>query len=118
MVQSGRALEFRAGEILARVANGKIDLALDRRQDRRARRAWPLSPRCLQRQPDDLPTSVAFDVGWSGDATRARPIFSTSRSTRPIMRPGEEMKLKIASRFAGTATVAILSDSSNTAPSM
>jgi alpha-2-macroglobulin len=63
--------------------------------------------------PNDAPTSVTFSVGWSGEATADTPDLLEVTLDKEDYKPGEAMKLKIASHFAGTATVAILGDELN-----
>jgi hypothetical protein len=63
--------------------------------------------------PNDAPTSVTFSVGWSGEATADTPDLLDVTLDREDYKPGEAMKLKIASHFAGSATVAILGDELN-----
>ncbi|MGP8231973.1 MAG: alpha-2-macroglobulin family protein [Methylovirgula sp.] len=60
--------------------------------------------------PNDAPTSVTFGVGWSGEATAGAPDLLEVTLDKEDYAPGDAMKLKIASRFAGTATIAILND--------
>ena len=83
MVQSGRPLGLRAGQILE---------AHRRRQDRSGHRSGgeDLPPvdfgeyrlDVASRRPDDAPTSVSFYAGWWARPRPIRPTFSTSRSIR------------------------------------
>jgi uncharacterized protein YfaS (alpha-2-macroglobulin family) len=59
----------------------------------------------------DLPTSLTFESGWSGDASAQTPDLLEVSLDKANYKPGEEMRLRIASRFAGAATIAILSES-------
>lgn len=56
------------------------------------------------------PTSVTFNVGWSGDVTADTPDLLDVTLDKPGYSAGEAMNLRIASRFAGKATVVIVSD--------
>jgi uncharacterized protein YfaS (alpha-2-macroglobulin family) len=58
----------------------------------------------------DQPASFSFTVGWPGDATADVPDLAQISLDRTNYQPGERMKLHIASRFDGTATVAIVGD--------
>ncbi|MEW6436215.1 MAG: alpha-2-macroglobulin [Pseudomonadota bacterium] len=63
--------------------------------------------------PNDAPTSVTFGVGWSGEATAGAPDLLQMTLDKKDYAPGEAMKIKVVSRFAGTATIAILNDQLN-----
>lgn len=94
-----------------RVAQGKIDLATDAA----AKISTPaaLGQYRLDVASDtgtDAPTSVSFYVGWSGDASADTPDLLDVTIDKTNYKPGEDLKLNIASRFAGKATVAILSE--------
>jgi alpha-2-macroglobulin len=97
-----------------RVADGKIDLA----PDAPAKISVPVDLGFYRLDvksddPNDAPTSVTFSVGWSGEATADTPDLLSVTLDKKDYKPGEVMKLKIASHFAGTATVAILGDELN-----
>ena len=59
---------------------------------------------------DGEETSVAFDVGWSGTASADTPDNVVVTLDKTNYAPGEEAKLRIASAFAGKATVALIGD--------
>ena len=59
---------------------------------------------------DDAPTSIVFDVGWGGEATADTPDLLDVTLDKADYRLGEAMKLRIASRFAGAATIVISGD--------
>lgn len=58
----------------------------------------------------DAPTSVGFDIGWSGDATADTPDLLDVTLDKSGYAVGETMKMHIQSRFAGKAMVAIAGD--------
>jgi uncharacterized protein YfaS (alpha-2-macroglobulin family) len=97
-----------------RVSDGKIDLAADAP----AKISVPVDLGFYRLDvksddPGDAPTSVTFSVGWSGEATADTPDLLDVTLDKKDYKPGEAMKLKIASHFAGTATIAILGDELN-----
>jgi hypothetical protein len=58
----------------------------------------------------DLPTSLAFESGWSGEASAATPDLLDVSLDKADYAPGDNLKLAIKSRFAGTATIAVIGD--------
>ena len=98
-----------------RVAEGKIDIGLD--APAKISSIVGLGQYRLDlasADPSDLPTSLAFESGWSAGASAQAPDLLDVRLDKASFKPGEEMRLRIASRFAGTATIAIVSESLNT----
>ncbi len=61
--------------------------------------------------PGDLPTSVTFESGWSGTASAETPDLLEVGLDKKSYAAGDTMRLRINSRFAGTATLAILGES-------
>ena len=55
-------------------------------------------------------TSIAFDVGWSGTASADTPDNVVVTLDKASYAPGDEAKLRIASHFAGKATIALVGD--------
>jgi uncharacterized protein YfaS (alpha-2-macroglobulin family) len=94
-----------------RVADGRIDLAKDA-----ARIAVPVewgSYRLEVSAPDlgeTAQTSVSFTVGWSGDQTAETPDLLDLALDKGSYRSGERMDLRLSPRFAGKATIAVVSD--------
>jgi uncharacterized protein YfaS (alpha-2-macroglobulin family) len=94
-----------------RIAEGKIDLALDAAT--RISAPVALGQYRLDVASDtgtDAPTSVTFFVGWSGDASADTPDLLDVTIDKTNYKPGENLLLNIASRFAGKATIAIVSE--------
>jgi uncharacterized protein YfaS (alpha-2-macroglobulin family) len=95
-----------------RLADGKIDIAVGEP----AKISVPvgLGTHRLDLRSDDsndMLTSITFDVGWSGGATAQTPDLLELTLDKENYTAGENMVMKIASRFDGKATVAIVSDS-------
>ena len=59
---------------------------------------------------DGEETSITFDVGWSGTASPDTPDNVVVTLDKANYAPGEEAKLRIASHFAGKATIALVGD--------
>ena len=60
--------------------------------------------------PDGEQTSITFDVGWSGSASADTPDNVVVTLDKASYAAGEEAKLRIASRFQGKATVALVGE--------
>ena len=60
--------------------------------------------------PSDAQTSVAFDVGWSGEAKAETPDLLDVTLDKQAYSSGDTIKLKIAARSASKATLAIIGD--------
>jgi uncharacterized protein YfaS (alpha-2-macroglobulin family) len=95
-----------------RLADGKIDIAAGDP----AKISVPVglgAHRLDLRSNDstDMPTSITFDVGWSGNATAQTPDLLELTLDKENYAAGDSMVMKIASRFDGKATVAIVGDS-------
>ncbi|WP_036261946.1 alpha-2-macroglobulin family protein [Methylocapsa aurea] len=97
-----------------RIADGKIDLGVD--APARISAVVGLGQYRLDLASDngaDGPTSLRFESGWSGEASAEMPDLLDVSIDKGNYRPGEELRLRIASRFKGAATVAIVSDRLN-----
>ncbi|WP_112663756.1 alpha-2-macroglobulin family protein [Microvirga flavescens] len=59
---------------------------------------------------DTAQTSVSFTVGWSGAATATRPDLLDMTLDKASYRAGDTMQVRLNPRFAGKATLAVVSD--------
>ncbi|MBV9393678.1 MAG: alpha-2-macroglobulin family protein [Methylobacteriaceae bacterium] len=94
-----------------RLAEGKIDIA----GNDPAKISVPVglgAHRLDVRSDDggDMPTSITFDVGWSGGSTAQTPDLLELTLDKESYAAGEPMAMKISSGFDGKATIAIVGD--------
>ena len=92
-----------------RIASGTIDIGADAPAKISSRVGWG-AHRLDVKTLDGEETSVAFDVGWSGTASADTPDNVVVTLDKTNYAAGEEAKLRIASAFAGKATVALVGD--------
>ncbi len=92
-----------------RLASGAIDIGADAPAKFSAAVGWG-AHRLDIKTLDGEQTSVAFDVGWSGTASADTPDNVVVTLDKTNYAPGEEAKLRIASAFAGKATIALVGD--------
>jgi alpha-2-macroglobulin len=92
-----------------RIASGTIDIGADATAKFSGRVGWG-AHRLDIKTLDGEQTSVAFDVGWSGTAGPDTPDNVVVTLNKTNYAGGEEAKLRIASAFAGKATVALVGD--------
>jgi alpha-2-macroglobulin len=92
-----------------RIASGTIDIGADTPAKFLSRVGWG-SHRLDIKTLEGEETSVAFDVGWSGTASADTPDNVVVTLDKTNYAPGEEAKLRVASVFAGKATVALIGD--------
>ena len=92
-----------------RLASGTIDIGADAPAKFSARVGWG-AHRLDIKTLDGEETSVAFDVGWSGTASADTPDNVVVTLDKTSYAAGEEAKLRIASAFAGKATIALVGD--------
>ena len=92
-----------------RIAEGTIDIGADEPAKIGAQVGWGRH-RLDVKTPDGEETSVAFDVGWSGSASADTPDNVVVTLDKANYAKGEEAKLRIASRFQGKATVALIGE--------
>jgi alpha-2-macroglobulin len=93
-----------------RIASGTIDIGADMAARLSARVGWG-AHRLDIKTLDGEETSVAFDVGWSGTASADTPDNVVVTLDKTNYAAGEQAKLRIASAFAGKATIALVGDS-------
>jgi alpha-2-macroglobulin len=94
-----------------KIADGLVDVAADALGQISAQVGWGAHRLDIQSDTGaDQPVSLSFVVGWSGDATADVPDLAEVMLDKPTYAVGDTLKLRIASHFAGTATVAIVSD--------
>ena len=95
-----------------RVADGRIDIS----QAAAARIATPVSwgtYRLDVRAPDlgaTAQTSITFTVGWSGDQSAETPDLLEINLDKASYRAGDSLQIRLRPRFAGKATIAVVSD--------
>jgi uncharacterized protein YfaS (alpha-2-macroglobulin family) len=59
---------------------------------------------------DAAQTSVSFTVGWSGDQTAETPDLLEMNLDKASYKAGDTMQVRLNPRFAGKATLAVVSD--------
>lgn len=92
-----------------RIADGTVDIAADAPAKFGAKVSWGRH-RLDIKSTDGDQTSITFDVGWSGTAGASTPDNVVVTLDKPNYKAGEEAKLRIASHFAGKATIAIVGE--------
>jgi alpha-2-macroglobulin len=92
-----------------RIAEGTLDIAADAAAKFNAKVSWGRH-RLDIKSPDGDQTSINFDVGWSGTVGASTPDNVVVTLDKPNYKAGEQAKLRIASHFAGKATIAIVGD--------
>jgi uncharacterized protein YfaS (alpha-2-macroglobulin family) len=92
-----------------RIASGTVDIAAEAPAKFMSRVGWG-AHRLDIKTLDGEETSVAFDVGWSGAASADTPDNVVVTLDKTSYAAGEEAKLRVASAFAGKATLALIGD--------
>ena len=109
--QSGGRWGFERIRSSRRIADGRVEAAADGTARIGASVGWGAHRLDLRADDGSLaPTSISFDVGWSGDASAQTPDLLQVTLDKTNYRSGEAMKLAINSRFAGKATLVIIGD--------
>jgi alpha-2-macroglobulin len=92
-----------------RIAEGSVDIAADAPAKISANVGWG-KHRLDIKSADGDQTSISFDVGWSGSASADTPDNVVVTLDKANYQAGDEAKLRIASHFAGRATIAVVGD--------
>ncbi|GJD94165.1 alpha-2-macroglobulin family protein [Methylobacterium iners] len=94
-----------------RVSDGRLDLSPD--APGRINASVTYGTYRLETQVPGQPgasASVTFTVGWGGAQTAEVPDILDLRLDKPTYAAGETLRARIQPRFAGTATLAVVSD--------
>ena len=92
-----------------RVSEGRLDVAADALATLATPVNWGAYRLDIETTDGSLaPVSVNFNVGWSGEASANTPDLLDVTLDKKDYAQGEELKLRVHSRFAGKATVAII----------
>jgi uncharacterized protein YfaS (alpha-2-macroglobulin family) len=106
---------FERAKSTRRIADGQVDVGVDSVGQIMAQVGWGTHRLDIQSEISaDQPVSYSFSVGWSGDATADVPDLAEISLDQTAYKPGDTIKLRIASHFEGTATVAIVGDKIHT----
>ncbi len=105
--QDGR-WAYEAVKTTRRVADGVIDVTADRPAEIAAKVDW--GNHRLDIETDGVETSISFLAGYEADKSADTPDTLDVSLDKQAFAAGDTMKLRIAPRFAGEATVAILGD--------
>ena len=92
-----------------RLAAGTIDIDPQAPAKFSAPVAWGRH-RLDLKSADGEATSITFDVGWSGTAGPDSPDNVVVTLDKASYAPGDQAKLRVASHFAGQATIALVGD--------
>jgi uncharacterized protein YfaS (alpha-2-macroglobulin family) len=100
--------DFEPVESIAKVADGKVDLAAGAP----ARLDVPVGWGRYRLEVTDgkLTTALRFEAGWGGGATADAPDRLEVGLDKAQYAAGESMKVNLTSRYAGSATVLIVGD--------
>lgn len=94
-----------------RLASGTVTLSPDAPARIEAPVSWGAHRlEIVAEDPAVLPTSLAFDVGWSGDATARAPDLLPLTLDKQAYAAGDTLVATIDARFEGEATLAVISD--------
>ncbi|MEJ1938914.1 hypothetical protein WDZ92_52620, partial [Nostoc sp. NIES-2111] len=107
--QDGR-WSFEAVKSTRRVADGTVDIGTDAPARIATAVEWGAYRLEVRGGGESGDTSVDFEVGWAGTATAETPDMLDVSLDKAAYVEGDTMTLRMAPRFAGKATVAIVSD--------
>ncbi len=108
--QDGR-WNYEAVKTTRRVADGEIDLTTSAPAEIAAKIEWgDYRLDVLADGVDGAQTSVSFTVGYETDKTADTPDLLDVTLDKPAYADGDTMQVRISPRFAGKATLAIISD--------
>jgi uncharacterized protein YfaS (alpha-2-macroglobulin family) len=93
-----------------RVADGRIDVGTDTPARIAENVTWGSYRLEVSGDGEVAPTSVTFSVGYSGEQTADTPDLLDVKIDKAAYRAGEQMQLRINSRFAGKATISVVGD--------
>nr|WP_245422404.1 alpha-2-macroglobulin [Alsobacter soli] len=107
--QDGR-WNYEAVKSVRRLSDGAFDVATDAPARLSIPVQWGAYRLDVRGGGEGGDTSVTFTVGWSGDATAETPDLLEVTLDKAAYKAEDTMSLKLAPRFAGKATVAIVGD--------
>ncbi len=94
-----------------KIADGHVDVGADAPGRVAAAVGWGTHRLDLRSDDGSFgPTSITFEVGWSGDATADTPDLLQVTLDKSDYRAGETMAFGVNARFDGKATLAIVGD--------
>jgi uncharacterized protein YfaS (alpha-2-macroglobulin family) len=94
-----------------RVADGRLDSAANAPGRIAAQVDWgSYRLELTSEQPDVRPTSITLDVGYSGEQTADAPDRLDVTLDKAAYHAGDTMTVTLKSRFAGKATIAVVTD--------
>jgi len=109
--QTGGRWGFEPVTTTERLASGTATLSPDAPARIEAAVSWGAHRlEVVAADPAVLPTSVSFDVGWSGDATARAPDLLPFTLDKASYSAGDTLVATLDARFAGEATLAVISD--------
>ena len=95
-----------------RIADGRLDLKADETGKIATPVQWGTYR--LDVSADGVPTartSITFAVGYAGDGTADTPDLLEVALDKPAYRAGDALQVRVKPRFAGKATIAVVTDS-------